>query len=144
MSTRQPHRRLATILVFNQHHELLMQHRDDKAPVAPNKWCIPGGSLEGDESPEEGARRELWEESGLEFAHPITLVWQGLLPSESTPGRHSEWHVYSTTTVAQQEDVILGEGQAMIFLPLEKVHSLDLTESTRFMLKFWQEQQTQK
>lgn len=30
----------------------------------PDKWCFPGGHLEGDESPEEAARREVREETG--------------------------------------------------------------------------------
>ncbi|RLA86319.1 MAG: hypothetical protein DRG31_00575 [Deltaproteobacteria bacterium] len=39
-----------------------------KRAVEPGlgKWCLPGGFLEGDESPEEGVLRELKEETGLE------------------------------------------------------------------------------
>lgn len=32
----------------------------------PNEWCCPGGKLEGEETPEEGAIRETLEEAGYE------------------------------------------------------------------------------
>jgi 8-oxo-dGTP diphosphatase len=37
-------------------------------------WSMPSGLLEAGESPEDGARRELFEESGLRPAGPLTLV----------------------------------------------------------------------
>ena len=37
-------------------------------------WSLPSGLLDAGESPEDGARRELFEESGLRPAGPLTLV----------------------------------------------------------------------
>ena len=37
-------------------------------------WSLPSGLLDAGESPEDGARRELYEESGLLPAGPLTLV----------------------------------------------------------------------
>ena len=37
-------------------------------------WSLPSGLLDAGEAPEDGARRELFEESGLRPAGPLTLV----------------------------------------------------------------------
>ncbi|KRE96072.1 hypothetical protein ASG76_03220 [Nocardioides sp. Soil774] len=47
---------------------VLMQERDEHAPAWPDLWCFPGGGLEGDERPVEGAVRELAEETGVVVA----------------------------------------------------------------------------
>ena len=47
---------------------VLMQERDEHAPVWPDMWCFPGGGLEGDEEPVAGAVRELAEETGVVLA----------------------------------------------------------------------------
>ncbi len=40
-----------------------MQHRDDKPEIAyPDHWALPSGGAEGNETPEEAARREIREE----------------------------------------------------------------------------------
>lgn len=50
----------ATIIVFNQKGEILLQHRTDA-----NTWGLPSGSMEMGENIEDTARRELFEETGL-------------------------------------------------------------------------------
>lgn len=51
------------LVVINSQNQVLLVKRD----VAPKKgqWCLPGGFIELGEPPEEGALRELAEETGL-------------------------------------------------------------------------------
>ncbi|MCP5052916.1 MAG: thiamine phosphate synthase [bacterium] len=51
-------------VVFNQKDEVLMVKRNVEPQIG--KWCLPGGYLEMDETPETGCLRELKEETGLD------------------------------------------------------------------------------
>lgn len=51
----------ATIIVWDSEGRILLQHRSDT-----NNWGIPGGAMEPGETMEDTARRELYEETGLE------------------------------------------------------------------------------
>ena len=50
------------VLVFDERHRLLLQHRTDD-----DTWDFPGGYMEPGESAQETARREVREETGLEI-----------------------------------------------------------------------------
>jgi 8-oxo-dGTP diphosphatase len=128
-------RRIAVVALFDDHGRLLMQHRDDKAPVSPNKWCCPGGGIEPGETAEEAAHRELWEETGLRVNGSLTLLWQGLLPATGHLEMRNEYSLFTACTQARQEDVVLGEGQAMVFVPLAQVPALDLSPSATYFVK---------
>ena len=52
---------------------------------------LPGGSLDGDETPEDAARREAWEEVGVDPAAPDVLG--RLTPIYIPPSRFSVWPV---------------------------------------------------
>ncbi|MDJ0634787.1 MAG: NUDIX hydrolase [Xenococcaceae cyanobacterium MO_188.B29] len=52
----------AAVLIFNEQNCLLLQHRKDN-----QQWGLIGGSMEIGESLEETARREVFEETGLEL-----------------------------------------------------------------------------
>jgi len=60
----------AAVLIFDEDRRLLLQHRADNG-----LWGLIGGSLELDETMEEAARREAFEESGLILGD---LEWFGL------------------------------------------------------------------
>lgn len=51
----------ASIIVEDSQGRILMQQRTDDGT-----WSYPGGRIEIDETVEDGARREVWEECGLE------------------------------------------------------------------------------
>src|SRR5262245_720643 len=53
----------ASIAVLSQNKVLLVRRK--RAPSA-GLWSLPGGKIEAHETPREGARRELKEETGLE------------------------------------------------------------------------------
>lgn len=52
-----------TMFFVNPHGEVLLLLRDDKPEIPyPNTWDLPGGHVEGSESPSECIRREMGEE----------------------------------------------------------------------------------
>lgn len=55
------------VIVLNDKNEVLMLHRNSDDEFEPNKWGLPGGKIEGDEQPIESAKRELFEETGIEI-----------------------------------------------------------------------------
>ncbi len=130
-------RRMAAVVLVNDTRRLLLQYRDASAPTSPNQWSLPGGGIEPDETAEEAARRELLEETGLQIEGPLAALWHGMLPSISQPGAHNEWYAFVAHTPAHQEDVILGEGQAMVFMLPHEVFTLDLSPSTTYILLLW-------
>ncbi|MDJ0707482.1 MAG: NUDIX hydrolase [Leptolyngbyaceae cyanobacterium MO_188.B28] len=60
----------AAVLIVDQDNGLLLQHRKDN-----HQWGLIGGSMEVGESLEDTARREAFEETGLNLGE---LVWFGL------------------------------------------------------------------
>ena len=67
---------------------MLLLHRNKE----PNKglWIAPGGKLELDESPQECALRELWEETGLRGRNPRL---RGLI-TEVSPRHDYQWLIF--------------------------------------------------
>jgi 8-oxo-dGTP diphosphatase len=118
-------RRVAVVFLVDPQGRVLMQHRDSHAKVSPDQWAMPGGKIEEGETPEEAARREVWEETGLTVTileHYVT----GTRPSVTTADGLVEMHVYCAPTDATQDEIILGEGQAMVFLTPEEILARDL------------------
>ncbi len=58
----------ASIIVEDSQGRILMQQRSDDGT-----WSYPGGRIEIDETVEEGARREVFEECGLKIGKMILL-----------------------------------------------------------------------
>jgi 8-oxo-dGTP pyrophosphatase MutT (NUDIX family) len=68
------------VLVLDESDRLLLFRSDgvfssDASNGATSLWFTPGGGREGDETSEETARRELWEETGLRDVELSPCVW---------------------------------------------------------------------
>ncbi|MFG1659796.1 NUDIX domain-containing protein [Micromonospora chersina] len=124
---------VALVLLVDAAGAILLQHRDEHAPVSPNQWSLPGGRIERGETPEEAARRELLEETGL-TAGELRPLWTGPRPDEEGFPHTVTVHVFHGTTDARQEDVVCGEGRAMVFVPRDEVLAHELAVSAAFVL----------
>jgi 8-oxo-dGTP diphosphatase len=119
----------AIVLFVDRRGRILLQHRDANALRFPNLWGLVGGAIEEGESPEEAARREVYEETGLTLTGMLTpfkhFTW-------SEPAH--TWYVFAVSTDANADDLVLGEGQELRFVPPSDVFALDLVPPVRMVL----------
>lgn len=79
---------LATLCYAVRDDKVLLMYRAKQPNL--DLWVAPGGKLEFDESPEECALRELYEETGLVGRHPR---FRGLI-TEVSPRKDYQWIIF--------------------------------------------------
>ncbi len=88
---------------------------------------LPGGSLDGDETPEQAARREAWEEVGVD---PDALdVLGGLTPIYIPPSRFSVWPIVAA--VESRPPFVAQETEVAKILDVPLAHLLDRARRQR-------------
>lgn len=127
----------ATVYIVDEQRVLLIFHRKMQ------KWLPPGGHLDPNETPPEGARREVREETGLEISFALQEnVWIDrwnansferpymCLVEEIPPFGDKEAHqhidfIYVGTPVGGQESRNTLETDDMRWFTLEEIEALD-------------------
>jgi 8-oxo-dGTP pyrophosphatase MutT (NUDIX family) len=69
------YRPTSRILVFDPLDRLLLLRIEDPRLPVLKFWITPGGGVEPNESFEEGAHRELWEETGIRVPELGPCIW---------------------------------------------------------------------
>ena len=125
--------RLATVVLVDARGWLLLQERDEHAPIAPDKWGLVGGHVDPGEDFERAAYRELAEETGLFWRSGLVLWFDGVLTglSPSERGHHQVWVAAADLT---DDDIVVGEGRRIVFVDPARIRELDLTEAAAFLL----------
>ena len=127
-------RRFAAVLLVDPRGWLLLQERDEHAPIDPERWGLVGGHVEDDEDVEAAVHRELAEETGL-VAGPgrqtgALTLWRDFAVHES---RDTMW-VFTGATTATDEDVVCGEGRQIVFVEPSTARDLPLSDAAAVVL----------
>jgi 8-oxo-dGTP diphosphatase len=124
---------IAVVFLVDRRGHVLLQHRDGLAPRAANQWGMVGGHVEPGEDFDNAVRRELLEETGVSVEPGEVAVWCSDDFTYSD-GHHNHYEVYAGAVDLTDDDIVVGEGRAIVFVDPGEVAGLDLAESTAYFL----------
>jgi len=128
-----PDMEVAAAVLHDGAGRVLLQHRDDFAPLFPGMHGLFGGSLEPGETPEEGLRREILEELEIELDDPVPMGSHLF----RFPDRTILSHVW-TARVGQGQDELrrtLREGQGLGFFTPGEALRAEVSPHDRYLLR---------
>lgn len=118
--TKKKHQNYADVVVRNFKGEILLMQRSYQDDFMPGKWGLPGGKIEPGETPEQGALRELEEETGLKCEGMIAFLGQKVKP-DCTINYFETWIFEPKLTFLDNE-----EHYRYQWVKLEEVKDYDL------------------
>ena len=116
-------RRIAAIVLVDARGWLLLQERDDLAPVDPDTWSMVGGGVEPGEDDPAAALRELEEETGLSG-----IDLERLGGFRFWCAGCEDWDdvvLFMALTDLSDADVECHEGRQIVFVDPMTIHTLD-------------------
>ena len=128
--------KLATLCYLKRAGKTLMVHRIKKAgDMHAGKWNGLGGKLEPGETPEECARREIHEESGLTVTKP---VFKGLLTFPAF-ANDEDWYAFVFVAHEFEGELIDSPEGVLRWIDDAELFNLSLWEGDKVFLP-WLEQ----
>ena len=123
--------KLATLCYLRQNGKTLMVHRIKKPnDIHEGKWNGLGGKLEPGETPEECARREIYEESGLRIKK---LVLKGILTFPLF-ARDEDWYAFVFVATDIEGSLIKSPEGSLQWIEDSKLLELNLWAGDRIFL----------
>jgi 8-oxo-dGTP diphosphatase len=120
--------RLAVVILVDLRGHVLLMHRDEHAPRSANQWGMVGGHVEPGEDFDTAVHRELLEETGIATGPDDLILWQEAEFAYSD-GYTGSYRVYAGRVDLTDDDIVVGEGRAIVFVDPAELGSLDLAES---------------
>jgi 8-oxo-dGTP pyrophosphatase MutT (NUDIX family) len=115
------------VLLVDPEGRILLQERDEHAPIDPERWGLAGGHLEPDEDPESGAYREVEEETGVRLEPGTLELFGAFAVYHPTYGSVDRVHVYAGRVELSDDDIDCREGRRIVFVEPDRARALDLT-----------------
>lgn len=126
--------RFAGVLLVDPRGWLLLQERDEHAPIDPLRWGIPGGHVDDGEEYEAAAHRELAEETGIRVGDGDLELWREIEVFHDVYDSLDRMRVYVGATRLTDDDVVLGEGRQIVFVAPDEALGLELTAAASSIL----------
>lgn len=115
------------VLLVDAQGRVLLQERDEHAPIDPDRWGLSGGHLEPGEDPESGAYREVEEETGVRLGPGTLEPFATFEVFHPGYGSVDHVHVYVGRVDLTDDDIDCHEGRRIVFVEPERARHLDLT-----------------
>lgn len=138
-----PRKISAGVILIDREGRVLMQLRDDTPEIMfPGHWGLTGGAGHPGETPEETARREVTEETGLTlvkidpfkaYYSSETKAATGARKSTKTTADY-ELYLFHAPCDTPAEDLICGEGRELRFFGPDETAPLDIAYNHREVL----------
>ncbi|MFF9488690.1 MULTISPECIES: NUDIX hydrolase [unclassified Streptomyces] len=93
-------RRVARVVLLDPRDRILLLHGHEPDDPADDWWFTPGGGVEGDETREQAALRELAEETGITEVELGPVLWRRRcsFPFAGRRWDQDEWYYLARTT----------------------------------------------
>ena len=124
-------RNASHILLYDSERRFLLQHRTSDAKVLPNYWAFFGGGIKNNETPEDAARRETFEELGYKIKNLEFLLEQ----SFKIEGMYVYRFIYTDAFYNNKSDLILNEGQGWGWYNMSEAASLKMLDFDRHVIE---------
>ena len=115
------------VMLVDSQGRVLLQERDEHAPIDPEKWSLSGGHLEPGEEPEDGAYREVEEETGVRLEPGTLQLFDTFRVFHPHYGSVDRVHVFVGRVDLTDADIECHEGRQIVFVDPERARHLDLS-----------------
>lgn len=134
--------RFSGVLLVDPRGWLLLQERDEHAPIDPERWGLAGGHVEDGEEFEAAAYRELAEETGIRLAAGELALWQEVEVFHQVYDTLDRMQVFVAATALTDADVVVGEGRQIVFVDPATARGLPLTAAASRIVPEFLESET--
>ena len=132
----------AGVILVDEAGRVLLQLRDDKPDIMyPGHWGITGGAANAGETPEQTARREVTEETGLTIGRiePFRAYYFSETPlggkRSTKKSADYEVYVFHAPCATPAEELVCGEGRELRFFAPDEIPTLDIAYNHREVLE---------